>query len=101
MLEFCLLSKTEPQRSQSIDGSTDKRWEIGEGFMHLDNMYLVRLESVSRVSFQPEIWVADPSQPSIHESRPTTTSPEARSSTTAVFPYSREHPGRISGMIDE
>ena len=35
-------------------------WKIGEGFMHLDNMFLVRLESVSKGSWQPEIWVADP-----------------------------------------
>jgi len=28
--------------------------------MQLDNMFLVRLESVSRDSWQPEIWVMDP-----------------------------------------
>ena len=28
--------------------------------MHLDNMFLVRLESVSKGSWQPEIWVAGP-----------------------------------------
>jgi hypothetical protein len=28
--------------------------------MHLDNMFLVQLESVSKGSFQPEIWIADP-----------------------------------------
>ena len=55
-----VLLKTEPQRSHSIDGSTDKRWEIGEGFMKLENMFLVRLEPVSKGSFQPEIWVMDP-----------------------------------------
>ena len=29
--------------------------------MRTDNMFLVRLVSVSKGSFQPEIWVADPS----------------------------------------
>lgn len=43
-----------------MDGSTHKRWEIGEGFMKLENMFLVQLESVSKGSFQPEIWVVDP-----------------------------------------
>ena len=42
-----------------MDGTTPKQWEIGEGFMHLDNMFLVRLEPVSKGSFQPEIWVMD------------------------------------------
>ena len=51
--------KTEPQGSHSIDGSADKQWEIGEGFMQLDNMFLVQLEPVARASFQPEIWVID------------------------------------------
>jgi hypothetical protein len=46
--------------SHTMDGSTDKQWKIGEGFMGLDNMFLVRLVSVSTGSFQPEIWVADP-----------------------------------------
>ena len=27
--------------------------------MHIDHMFLVRLESVSKGSFQPEIWVED------------------------------------------
>lgn len=54
-----LLAKTEPQKSNSMDGSTDKQWKIGEGSMHLDNMFLVQLESVSKGSFQPEIWVMD------------------------------------------
>ena len=54
------LLNTEPQRSHSINGSTDKRWKIGEGFMHLDNMFLVRLDSVSTGSVQPEVWVMDP-----------------------------------------
>ena len=33
---------------------------IGQGYMHIDNMFLVSLLSVSRGSFQPEIWVAVP-----------------------------------------
>ena len=57
---FLASLKTEPQKSHTIDGSTNKRWKIGEGFMKLENMFLVRLESVSRGSFQPEIWVVDP-----------------------------------------
>ena len=40
--------------------SIDDRWKIGEGFMHLENMFLVRLVSVSTGSFQPEIWVWAP-----------------------------------------
>ena len=28
--------------------------------MHLENMFLVRLNSVSKASWQPEIWVRDP-----------------------------------------
>jgi len=44
--------------SHSINNSTDKRWEIGKGFMTLDNMFLVRLEHVSKGSYQPEIRVA-------------------------------------------
>ena len=43
---------------QGSNGSAP--WKIGEGFMHLDNMFLVGLESVSKGSWQPEIWVADP-----------------------------------------
>jgi len=35
-------------------------WKVGEGIMHLDNMFLVRLESVSKGSWQPEIWVVGP-----------------------------------------
>ena len=49
--------KTELQNSHHIDGSTPRRWKIGEGFMRLDNMFLVQLEPVSKGSFQPEIWV--------------------------------------------
>ena len=43
-----------------MDESTDNKWKIGEGFMHLENMFLVRLVYVSKGSFQPEIWVVDP-----------------------------------------
>ena len=53
------MSKTELQISYAMDASTDKRWKIGEGFMRLDSMFLVRLESVSKGSFQPEIWIMD------------------------------------------
>jgi len=52
--------RTESQKLHSIDGSTDKRWEIDKGFMKLENMFLTRLEPVSKGSFQPEIWVRDP-----------------------------------------
>jgi hypothetical protein len=55
-----VLLKSEPQISHSIDGSTPKQWEIGQGFMHLDGMFIVSLESVSKGSFQPVIYVADP-----------------------------------------
>jgi len=46
-----------------MSGTVPEQWRIGEGFMHLDNMFLVRLESVSRESWQPEIWVMDPPLP--------------------------------------
>lgn len=42
---------------RAMDGSIDQQWKIREGFMHLENMYLVRLLSVSTGSFQPEIWI--------------------------------------------
>jgi len=42
------------------DTSVD-RWTIGQGSMNIENLFLVRLVSVSKGSFQPEIWVADPS----------------------------------------
>ena len=42
-----------------MNESTDNKWKIGEGFMRLENMFLVRLVSVSKGSFQPEIWVVD------------------------------------------
>ena len=55
-----VLFTTEPQQKPySIGRSTPKQWKIGEGFMHLDDMFLVRLKSVSNGSWQPEIWVAD------------------------------------------
>ena len=40
-----------------MSDSVEKCWKIGEGFMHLENMFLVRFVSVSKGSFQPEIWV--------------------------------------------
>ena len=53
--------KTEPQQKPySVSELTPRRWKIGEGFMRLDNMFLVRLDSVSKGSWQPEIWVMDP-----------------------------------------
>lgn len=48
------------------DRTVDGCWRIGQGFMHIDNMFLVGLISVSRGSFQPEIWVAAPSAPPVH-----------------------------------
>ena len=43
-----------------MDASTDQRWEIGEGFMLFENMYLSKLESASVGSFQPLLSVVDP-----------------------------------------
>ncbi|KAF9643436.1 hypothetical protein BDM02DRAFT_3123468 [Thelephora ganbajun] len=43
------------------DPSVEDCWRIGRGFMHINNMFLVSLVSVSKGSFQPEIWIADPS----------------------------------------
>lgn len=43
--------------SHVIDATTNNLWTIGQGFMHLDNMYLSELESVSKGSYQPTIWV--------------------------------------------
>ena len=43
-----------------MDESFDQHWKIGEGFMRLENMYLVRLVPVSLGSFQPEIWIQTP-----------------------------------------
>jgi len=42
---------------QAMEGSVDQQWRVGEGFMFLRNMYLVRLLSVSTGSYQPEVWV--------------------------------------------
>ena len=56
---FLALLKSEPQGSHSIDSSSPKQWEIGEGFMQLDNMFMISLESVSKGSFQPVIYVVD------------------------------------------
>ena len=53
------LSLMTESQGYPMDGSADKRWKIGEGFMYLENMFLVRLVSVSKGSFQPEIWVID------------------------------------------
>lgn len=44
----------------NMDASVENRWKVGQGFMYIDNMYLVSLVSVSKGSFQPEIWVAVP-----------------------------------------
>jgi len=46
--------------SHIMDPSTDEQWRIGEGYMTLGNMFLAKLESVSNGSYQPEIWVMDP-----------------------------------------
>ena len=43
-----------------MDESVGQQWEIGKGFMFLENMYLVRLVSVSTGSFQPELWIKTP-----------------------------------------
>ena len=53
------LSLMTKSQGYPMDGSTDQRWKIGEGFMHLENLFLVRFVSVSKGSFQPEIWVVD------------------------------------------
>jgi len=56
-----VLLTTEPQqRPSSAGGSTPEQRRTGEEFMHLDNMFLVRLDSVSKGSWQPEVWVMDP-----------------------------------------
>ncbi|KAF9789777.1 hypothetical protein BJ322DRAFT_1105639 [Thelephora terrestris] len=48
------------------DGTVQDCWRVGHGFMRLDNMFLVSLESVSKGSFQPEIWVATVPQVPTH-----------------------------------
>ena len=45
------------------DESVKERLRIGQGFMHIDNMYLVSLVWVSKGSFQPEIFVEVPPKP--------------------------------------
>ena len=47
-------------QGRAMDGFIDQQWKIGEGFMELEHMYLVRLVSVSTGSFQPEIWILAP-----------------------------------------
>ena len=55
------------KRTQRItpDGSAEDRFRIGQGFMHIDNMYLVSLAWVSKGSFQPEIFVEVPPKPRV------------------------------------
>ncbi|KAF9786268.1 hypothetical protein BJ322DRAFT_1108130 [Thelephora terrestris] len=43
-----------------LEATADGRWEIGEGFMRIENMFLAKLEPVSKGSFQPQVWVIDP-----------------------------------------
>jgi len=53
--------KSKPQREPyPVGESAPREWKVGEGFMRLENMFLVRLDSVSKGSWQPEIWVMDP-----------------------------------------
>ena len=47
------------QASHAMDPSIDGRWKIGEGFMHLDNIFLAKLVHVSKGSFQAELWAMD------------------------------------------
>lgn len=47
----------ESMAGHPMEDSAHHCWKIGEGFMRLENMYLVRLVHVSMGSFQPEIWV--------------------------------------------
>lgn len=35
-------------------------WRIGHGLMRIENMFLVSLVSVSKGSYQPEIWISNP-----------------------------------------
>lgn len=50
------------------DPAIEDRWRVGQGSMFIDNMYLVSLVSVSRGSFQPEIWIAAPQVTHAHAS---------------------------------
>lgn len=54
-------SLTNTPQKLPLDTSIESRWAIDQGMMKIENLFLVRLVSVSRGSFQPEIWVADPS----------------------------------------
>lgn len=46
--------------TRTMDASTPQQWNIGGGFMHLRNIFLVKLKSVSRGSYQPLFYVVDP-----------------------------------------
>jgi hypothetical protein len=50
----------EPQASHTKDASTSPQWEIGQGFMLLDNVFLSELKFVSRGSAQAELYVLGP-----------------------------------------
>lgn len=50
-------SKSEYQKLRPIDVSTSECWKIGDGFMRPENMFLVRLDPISKIFWQPEIWV--------------------------------------------
>ena len=67
-----VLLKSKPQKSHPINTSTPERCRIGEGFMHLENMPLVLLDS-SWGTLQPEIWVMDPTSDFPPPSQPGTT----------------------------
>lgn len=47
--------------SNITDPSTGEQWEVDEGFVHLDNIFLRKLESVSKGSYQPVFYVVIPS----------------------------------------
>ena len=55
-----LESLTDAPQGLIPDASVETRWTIGQGSTRIDRLFLVRLVSVSKGSFQPEIWVADP-----------------------------------------
>ena len=49
-----ILLKTEPQQEPyTICEPTPRKRKIGEGFTHLENMFLVRFDLVSEGSWQP------------------------------------------------
>ena len=62
--ECCLIPYNFTQRI-TPDGSVKGHLRIGQGFMHIDNMYLVSLVWVSKGSFQPEIFVEVPPKPRV------------------------------------